>query len=301
MPQEDTEGSPTNDYLLTALASEAVKARLTENHLETESQPHHRTTTQQQRNRQQTIDPKSSHFFHDPPPPPPRDPDRLEVRVHCRSRRGGRPRTTTYYPLPWWLLLAAAALATFAAPGLSAAAKGGGGFRCDSKSQMTSALACLPETYSKFDLPTTGVVIIYVTIDIDEVLRINDKDYSITFSCYFNVKWTDPRIHIDPEFGREQAGPGINTTGNPDIQFDPGVALDLIDDAELGLTHLFAVPAPYQFMMQHPKFETTDFSRIVMAGVGGAPCAEATARVSSMGLNSTTSGNDQPKDRRLTS
>ena len=43
-------------------------------------------------------------------------------------------------------------------------------------------------------------------------------------------------------------------------EFDPGAALDLIDDAELGLTHLFAVPAPYQFMMQHPKFATTDLS-----------------------------------------
>ncbi|MEM1246787.1 MAG: long-chain fatty acid--CoA ligase [Acidobacteriota bacterium] len=81
---------------------------------------------------------------------------------------------------------------------------------------------------------------------------------------------------------------GLNCYANPVLhaggtvvlmrEFDPGAALDLIDNAELGLTHLFAVPAPYQFMMQHPKFETTDFSRIVMAGVGGAPCAEAILR-----------------------
>jgi len=33
------------------------------------------------------------------------------------------------------------------------------------------------------------------------------------------------------------------------------------------------VPAPYQFMMQHPDFATTDLSRLRCAGVGGAPCA----------------------------
>jgi hypothetical protein len=62
-----------------------------------------------------------------------------------------------------------------------------------------------------------GVNDITVSIDIDEVLRINDKDYSITFACYFNVKWPEKRIHLDPEFGREQASPGVNHTQNPNI------------------------------------------------------------------------------------
>ena len=89
------------------------------------------------------------------------------------------------------------------------------GFQCNSG---TSSLACLPKNYSKFELPfTTGVNEIGVSIYIDEVLRINDKDYSITFACYFNVKWADKRIRLDKEFGREQAGPGVNTTNNPDI------------------------------------------------------------------------------------
>ena len=61
------------------------------------------------------------------------------------------------------------------------------------------------------------MVYIGVTIDIAEVLRINDKDYSITFACYFNVEWSDPRIHLDAEFGREQAGPDTNVTNNADI------------------------------------------------------------------------------------
>ena len=53
--------------------------------------------------------------------------------------------------------------------------------------------------------------------------------------------------------------------------FDPGAALRLIDDPAVGLTHFFGVPANYLFMAQHPDFATTDFSRLVRAGVGGAP------------------------------
>lgn len=112
-----------------------------------------------------------------------------------------------------WAVLLISALAL--ACGRAESAKTGG-FRCDVG--KATSLACLPQTYSKFDLPIeTGVVDIGVAIDIDEVLRINDKDYSITFSTYFNVKWADKRIWLDPEFGREQAGPGVNVTGNPNI------------------------------------------------------------------------------------
>jgi len=98
------------------------------------------------------------------------------------------------------------------------------GFRCNNdKSHKT---ACLPKEYSKFELPikqAEGNNLIRVTIDIDEVLRINDKDYSITFSCYFNVEWKEKRIHLGPKFGAEQCsanGGGAectNTTGNKDI------------------------------------------------------------------------------------
>jgi len=55
--------------------------------------------------------------------------------------------------------------------------------------------------------------------------------------------------------------------------FDPGQTLQVIGDEAQGITHIFAVPAPYQFMMQHPDFDDTDLSRLRAAGVGGAPCA----------------------------
>ena len=38
-------------------------------------------------------------------------------------------------------------------------------------------------------------------MDIDEVMQINDEDYSITISMYFNVEWQEPRLKILPSFG----------------------------------------------------------------------------------------------------
>jgi fatty-acyl-CoA synthase len=76
---------------------------------------------------------------------------------------------------------------------------------------------------------------------------------------------------------------GLNCYANPVLHaggtilvmraFDPGQALDYLSDRAFGITHFFAVPAPYQFMMQHPKFAEADLSRLRIAGVGGAPCA----------------------------
>ena len=76
---------------------------------------------------------------------------------------------------------------------------------------------------------------------------------------------------------------GLNCYSNPVLHaggtvvimrnFDPGLALRVIGDSAQRITHFFAVPAPYQFMVQHPDFPTTDLSRLRSAGVGGAPCA----------------------------
>ncbi len=61
--------------------------------------------------------------------------------------------------------------------------------------------------------------------------------------------------------------------------FDPGEALRLIGDPAVGITHLFGVPANYQFMGQHPQFAETDMSRLAFAGVGGAPTPDAILQV----------------------
>ena len=77
---------------------------------------------------------------------------------------------------------------------------------------------------------------------------------------------------------------GINCYANPVLhqggeiiimrEFDPKSALQAINSHELAITHLFAVPAPLQFMMQHRDFSETDLSRLTNVGVGGAPCAK---------------------------
>ena len=74
---------------------------------------------------------------------------------------------------------------------------------------------------------------------------------------------------------------GLNCYTNPVLHaggtvlimraFDPGLALQLISDPSYGITQFFGVPAIYQFMAQHPSFATSDFSRLVIGGVGGAP------------------------------
>lgn len=74
---------------------------------------------------------------------------------------------------------------------------------------------------------------------------------------------------------------GLNCYTNPVLHaggtvmimraFDPGTALGLINDPAQGINVFFGVPAIYQFMAQHPAFATTDLSRLIVGGVGGAP------------------------------
>jgi fatty-acyl-CoA synthase len=74
---------------------------------------------------------------------------------------------------------------------------------------------------------------------------------------------------------------GLNCYTNPVLHaggtvlimraFDPGQALQLISDPAPHINVFFGVPAIYQFMAQHPAFATSDFSRLVVGGVGGAP------------------------------
>jgi fatty-acyl-CoA synthase len=74
---------------------------------------------------------------------------------------------------------------------------------------------------------------------------------------------------------------GLNCYTNPVLHaggtvlimraFDPALALKLISDPAQGINVFFGVPAIYQFMAQHPAFATSDFSRLIVGGVGGAP------------------------------
>ena len=46
--------------------------------------------------------------------------------------------------------------------------------------------------------------LIKIEIHISDVLVINDRDFSITYSLYFNVQWWDPRIHVNTGFFQDR-------------------------------------------------------------------------------------------------
>ena len=96
-------------------------------------------------------------------------------------------------------------------------------FKCNPDKKLQ---ACLPDEYSKFDFPSNNEITI--SIEISEVVNINEKDFSITFACYLNVQWEENRLRLSSEFGKEQAGPGINATMNPNIYVP--INLELIKD-----------------------------------------------------------------------
>ena len=61
--------------------------------------------------------------------------------------------------------------------------------------------------------------VFFTGIEISDVLKIDDKDYSITFSLYFNVQWSEPRLNLSQEFFNSQ---NIST----DEQLVPGTYTD---------------------------------------------------------------------------
>ena len=56
---------------------------------------------------------------------------------------------------------------------------------------------CIPSNYSKFDLPNETLTTVNVGIDIKDIPKIDDKEFSITLNAFFVVRWTDARMIID--------------------------------------------------------------------------------------------------------
>ena len=70
-------------------------------------------------------------------------------------------------------------------------------------------------------------------IEISDVLKIDDKDYSITYSLYFNVEWYEPRLQVNlssdfwgPE--GEMSGNKHLVPGNPDF-VDKKCSIEALD------------------------------------------------------------------------
>ncbi len=74
---------------------------------------------------------------------------------------------------------------------------------------------------------------------------------------------------------------GLNVFANPAYHFggtnivmrdfDPGKCLELLGDADVGITHFMGVPTNYLFISQHPSFESATFPTVKSAALGGAP------------------------------
>ena len=94
-------------------------------------------------------------------------------------------------------------------------------------------LACLPKEYSKYDFPLNREI--QISIEISEVININDIEFSITFAGYLNIQWQENRLRLSSDFGRKQAGPGVNATMNPETY----VPISLEIAKELWLPDIF--------------------------------------------------------------
>lgn len=54
-----------------------------------------------------------------------------------------------------------------------------------------------PAEYSKFDLPNETMTEVNVGIDIKDIPKIADKEFSVTLNAFFVVRWKDERLVID--------------------------------------------------------------------------------------------------------
>ena len=129
-------------------------------------------------------------------------------------------------------------------------------FNCDDPA-ASKMLFCLPEGYNKFEMPKAESPLkVEVTIDLDEVISIDDADHSITFTSYLNFKWKDERIHLRPQFGRSMDARG--GIGNANIHIPS--PLDLVDYLWL----------PNAFIYNLKKMEvSTVLSKLAGVWIGG--------------------------------
>ena len=68
---------------------------------------------------------------------------------------------------------------------------------------------CIPQNYQKYDLPNmTGPTFVTIGVDIKDIPKVSDQDFSITLNAYFNVKWRDPRLLVSKDYSKE--GPPVN-------------------------------------------------------------------------------------------
>jgi hypothetical protein len=146
-----------------------------------------------------------------------------------------------------WLLFSTALLCACprACPALSANVACGSGIATN---------VCLPKNYSSMDIPIRdGPNKISIQIDISDVLKIDDRDFSITFALYFNVQWREPRLQLNRGFFQHASAEGDEETLVP-------VNLNLIHDLWVPNVFIYNLKTfkvglrPLQFIVVFMKF-----------------------------------------------
>ena len=62
---------------------------------------------------------------------------------------------------------------------------------------------CIPPNYQKYDLHNmTGPTFVTIGVDIKDIPKVSDQDFSITLNAYFNVKWRDPRLLVSKDYSK---------------------------------------------------------------------------------------------------
>ena len=49
----------------------------------------------------------------------------------------------------------------------------------------------------------TGPTFVTIGVDIKDIPKVPDQDFSITLNAYFNVKWRDPRLLVNKDYSKE--------------------------------------------------------------------------------------------------
>ena len=64
----------------------------------------------------------------------------------------------------------------------------------------------MPDEYVKFELPPASPTTVQIGVDIKDIPKVSDKDFSVTLNAYFIVKWKDPRIIVSDSRNKSLAG-----------------------------------------------------------------------------------------------
>ena len=61
---------------------------------------------------------------------------------------------------------------------------------------------CVPKDYVKFELPPTSPTTVMIGVDIKDIPKVSEKDFSVTLNAYFIVKWRDSRVTVTNNFNQ---------------------------------------------------------------------------------------------------